>query len=180
MLAAFARHGVPVISSDEIVHELLADDVSVIESLRSRWGDQVTGARGEIDRKKVGAVVFEDRVELEWLERVLHPRVVDRYLTWRDDLGRQPKPPDLCVIEIPLLYEAGSEADLDAVLAVTAPSDVRRDRVSHATDEREQRLLPESEKRRRADFTYENVGTLEELDAFVTDLIRELSAWSGS
>ena len=180
VLRAFARHGVPVISADEIVHDLLQNDPAVRESLRERWGEEIVGAGGGIDRAKVARLVFDNTDELNWLESVLHPRVADRRTAWLDQLSVGKDPPSLCAMEIPLLYETGGEAQLDAVLVVTAPSKLRRSRVNHATDDREQRLIPDAEKVIRADFTYENVGTLEELDAYVIDLIRELNNWSES
>ena len=82
----------------------------------------------------------------------------------------------MCAMEIPLLYETGGEGQFDAVLVVTAPLTIRRSRVNHATDGREQRLIPDTEKVSRADFTYENTGTLEEIDAYIIDLIRKLCA----
>ena len=77
--------------------------------------------------------------------------------------------------EIPLLYEAGADERFDVVVVITAPPEVRAAR-RQVEDRREQRLLPESEKVRRADYVYENEGTMDELDAFVTGLMRELEA----
>ena len=73
---------------------------------------------------------------------------------------------DVAVAEIPLLYETGGEARFDRVVVVTAPPEVREARRGTVAD-REDRLVPEEEKMRRADFTYVNDGSLEELDAFV-------------
>ena len=173
-LRAFARHGAAVISSDEIVHDLLRKDAGVRKAIVSRW-PQVVGPDGEIDRDRVAKVVFTDAAELAWLERLLHPRVVSTYLGWRRNLGCQPDPPAVCVTEVPLLYEVGSETRFDAVVVITASPDVRISRHLRPLQDRERRLIPDEEKMRRADFAYVNDGKVEELDAFVSDVVQKLT-----
>src|SRR5438094_9776096 len=107
-LAAFARHGAAVASSDEIVHRVYREDADLKEALRERWGEGVF-ADGEVDRAAVGRIVFADRDELDWLERQLHPRVGREYRRWLDELRGRADPPALAVVEVPLLYETGGE-----------------------------------------------------------------------
>ena len=114
-----------------------------------------------------------DRDALLWLEGLLHPRVLARTEAWRDDLARLPDPPALAVNEVPLLFEAGAEGRFDAVVVITAPREVRAARTS--LDEREERLIPDEEKVRRADFAYVNDGSLEDLDAFVAGVVSTLT-----
>ena len=175
-LQAFARHGAAVISSDEIVHRLLREDSEVRQTIVERFGEGVLGEDHEIDRRKVGRIVFSDRAELAWLEQLLHPRVVTEYLRWRDALAEQPSPPPVCVTEVPLLYETGGETRFDAVVAITASPEVRIQRTIHAdAGLREQRLIPDEEKLRRAGFAYVNDGSLEELDSFVAGVMAKLT-----
>ena len=99
-LAAFARHGAATLSADAIVHDLLASDPEVREAIRDRWGADAVGDRG-----RIGEIVFADPAELEWLERLLHPRtraVTDAWLATVDA--------PLAVVEVPLLYETGGES----------------------------------------------------------------------
>jgi dephospho-CoA kinase len=166
-LRAFARHGAAVRSSDEIVHRLLRENPEVKQAIVQRLGAGVLDDQGEIDRADVAAIVFRDREELAWLEALLHPRVALDYLAWRDELGRQPDPPAVCVTEVPLLYEVGGETRFDAVVVVTAPPELRAARARVSPDDRSPRL-------RRADFAYVNDGSLEELDAWVAGVVREL------
>lgn len=175
VLRAFAQHGAAVISSDEIVHQLLRDDPEVKRAVVERFGEEVLGPDGEIDRAKVGQIVFDDRPALAWLEQLLHPRVVARYLSWREDLATLPSPPKVCVTEVPLLYEVGGETRFDKVVVVTASPEVRISRRIGPLREREQRLLPEEEKAKRADFVYVNDGTLADLDEFVSGVVATLS-----
>jgi dephospho-CoA kinase len=156
------------------VHRLLREDPEVHRALAERFGTQVVGEDGA-DRGAIARIVFEDPAALGWLEQLLHPRVAAAQLAWRDELARSSEPPRVTVAEVPLLYEAGADKRFDVVLVITAPPDVRSAR-RVVEDRREERLLPESEKVRRADYVYENDGTLEELDAFVAGLMRELEA----
>jgi dephospho-CoA kinase len=166
-LGAFARHGAAVISSDDVVHRLYREDEGLQATLREHWGERVF-RDGEVDRAEIGRIVFADRAELAWLEAELHPRVRAATADW---LAEQTA--DVAVAEIPLLYETGGEARFDRVVVVTASPEVRQARRGVLT-EREDRLVPEEEKLRRADFTYVNDGSLEELDAFVAGVLEEL------
>jgi dephospho-CoA kinase len=173
-LAAFARRGAATVSSDEIVHELLRRD-DVREAVRERLGNGVVGPDGQLDRGAIGSVVFDDPEALAWLERLLHPLVSAEYLNWRDQLGALEHAPQVCVTEVPLLYEAGADSRFDHVVVITAPNDVRRERSTMAVDEREQRLLPDEEKVARADYVYVNTGSLEELEGFVGSVMDDLT-----
>jgi dephospho-CoA kinase len=175
-LKAFARHGAAVISSDEIVHELLRRDDEVRGALLERFGEGILGPDGEIDRGRVGDIVFSRPAELRWLERLLHPRVVAAYLRWRDELAAQEDAPAICATEVPLLFEVGGEKSFDAVVVVTAPPEVRVSRHVRPMQDRERRFLPDEEKARRADFVYSNEGSFEDLDAFVAGVVAKLSA----
>jgi dephospho-CoA kinase len=172
-LRAFARHGAATASSDEIVHRLLRDDEDVRAALLARWGERILDGDGEVDRARVAEIVFEDRKELDWLEALLHPRVVLAYTSWREGLARTPSPPAIFAVEVPLLYETGGERRFDAVVVVTAPSELR-DARRPVADERERRLLSDEEKVERADFAYVNTGSLDDLDAWVAGVVDNL------
>jgi dephospho-CoA kinase len=173
-LAAFARHGAAVISSDDIVHRLLREDETVYTALRERFGDKVFGEDGEVDRGAVAEVVFADREALDWLEALLHPLVVQEYMGWRERQAELDDPPSVTATEVPLLYEVGGEGRFDAVVVVTAPPEMRGARTEVAAQEREPRLLPDSVKVAQADFAYVNDDSLEKLDDFVQAVLREL------
>ena len=170
-LQAFARRGIPTLSSDEVVHRLLHEDEEVRAAVGERFGAGVPD-----DRSRLASIVFADADRLAWLEALLHPRVVGEYGAWREELAREPDPPRVVAVEVPLLYETGGETRFDKVVVVTAPPEVRAARATLAGDGREGRLLPDEEKVRRADFAYVNDGSLEELDAFVGDVLDRLGA----
>ncbi len=164
-LAAFARHGAAVASSDQVVHDLLAGDDEVRTAIRERWGDDAVG-----NRARIGEIVFRDRAELDWLEQLLHPRTRAAVDEWLQGVHEP-----VAVVEIPLLFETGGEKRFDKVVVVTAPPGVRRER-RDGFSEREARLVPEEEKMRLADYVYVNEGTLAELDAFVARVMEELTS----
>lgn len=162
-LAAFARHGAATLSADSIVHDLLTNDQEVRDAIAARWG----GAALD-DRAKIAEIVFHDREELDWLERLLHPRTRAAADAWLRNVSAP-----VAVVEVPLLYETGGEQRFDAVVVITAPKEVRALRRAGIAD-REQRLLPDAEKVNRADFSFVNNGSLDSLDAFVVHVLEAL------
>jgi dephospho-CoA kinase len=174
-LAAFARHGAATVSSDEIVHHLLRRD-EVKAAVVAQLGHGIVAPHGEIDRGALATVVFNDRDSLAWLESLLHPLVSAEYLRWRADLAALPDAPRVSVTEVPLLYETGGQERFDKVVVITAPAKLRRARSNLATEDREARFLPEADKVKLADYSYKNLGSIEELDAFVASVMRDLSA----
>jgi dephospho-CoA kinase len=142
--------------------------------LVERFGPEVIGSDGA-DRPKIAEIVFNDPDQLVWLEELLHPRVVQENLAWRAEVMHRPEPPALTVTEVPLLYETGADKRFDAVVVITAPRPLREQR-RPLTDDRERRLLPDDDKVALADYSYVNDGTLEELEAFVADVVAKLTA----
>ena len=118
--------------------------------------------------------MFGDRAKLLWLEQLLHPLVSREYLQWRDQLAELPNPPEVVVTEVPLLYESGGETRFDKVVALTASPRIRERRGRPVPEDRAGRQLPDEEKLERADFSYVNHGSLEDLDAFVAGVMSQL------
>jgi dephospho-CoA kinase len=174
-LAAFARCGAAVLSSDEVVHDLYRDP-EVVDAVVRRFGPSVIGGDGRLDRGALGALAFAEPDGIGFLERLLHPLVEERRRAWAEaQRRRQPRPP-LLVCEVPLLFEGGGEMRFDAVLVVSASDAVRRTRVEARGQrfaERGDRQLPEAEKRARADRWFMNDGPLEALAGWVAERFRE-------
>jgi dephospho-CoA kinase len=160
-LEAFARHGAATISSDQIVHDLIEEDPEVTGALLERFGTT--------KRSDIAEVVFADRDQLAWLETLLHPRVVERYLDWRE---HQTAP--IAVTEVPLLYETGGDERFDKVVVITAPKALREARREPLPGDREARFIDDKEKARRADYAFVNTGSLEDLDEFVASVVQDL------
>ena len=174
-LECFRRHGAATVSSDDIVHHLLAADPEVRRALVERLGEDILGANGVPDRERIAVRVFNDRPALDFLEKLLHPLVSREYMAWREQLGALADPPAVCVTEVPLLFEVGAEERFDAVIAITAPAKLREARRGGRRDDRESRLIPDREKVKRADFAYVNTGTPDELDVWVAEVMAILT-----
>ena len=150
-----------MLSSDEVVHELYANERRVSAAVEERFGTT--------DRARIAELVFADPDELDWLEQLLHPLVRERYATWLEQVDAP-----VAVVEIPLLYETGADALFDAVVVITAPEQLRWSRRGDSVAARSTRLIPDAEKVERADFAFVNDGSLDDLDAFVQAVFERL------
>jgi dephospho-CoA kinase len=168
-LAALGRLGAATLSTDAVTHELLGEPAT-LERLIERWGPEV-GPEGQVDRARVGEIVFNDPRELAWLESVLHPLVGERVLRWREQLDGSK---ELAVVEVPLLFEAGMEGFFDATLVVVAGDERRAgwasERGSGGLEGRSTRQLTQAEKADRATFVVRNDGDLADLEAALREL----------
>lgn len=172
-LAAFERLGAATVSSDAVVHELLEAE-PLLSRLTERWGPGVAPS-GNVDRNRIGEVVFADPEELKWLEGQIHPLVGERIGAW---LGELPEGTDVAVVEVPLLFETGMEGVFDTTVAVIAADEVRRERAEargHAlVEEREARQLAQEEKATRAEHVVRNDGSVEDLERELSALVEKL------
>ena len=167
--------GAETVSSDEIVHELLADDPEAIAAVTRRFGEGVRAEGGGIDRKALGGEVFGDAEALQDLEDILHPRV-------REETERRAgaSGADLFVAEIPLLFEGEGSGRFDVTIAVTAPEERRKKWAQERGMGEEQRRaiedrqLSAEEKARRADVVVQNDEDLDKLREQARDLVERV------
>ena len=153
--AAFLRLGVPVLSSDKIVHRLLAKGGRGVTPVAAVFPN--TRTNGAISRDVLAKEVFGKPEALAKLESILHPLVwqeTDRFLARMRRARRR-----LVVLDVPLLYETHGETRTHAVAVVTAPDFIQRARVLKRSGQTPARLaailarqMPDREKRRCADF----------------------------
>ena len=151
----FADEGVPVYDADEAVHALYAPGGAAAEPIGAAFAGVVEG--GRVNREALSARVLHDGEALKRLEGIVHPlarAAQARFLAESEARGAQ-----IAVMDVPLLFETGGDRLVDAVIVVTAPASVQRDRVlarpGMTPIKLEQilaRQLPDSEKRARADF----------------------------
>jgi dephospho-CoA kinase len=156
--AMLRRLGVPLFDADLVVHRLLAPSGAAVRSVSAAFpGVEVEAEAGGIDRVLLGQRVFTDPAALRRLEAILHPMVAaeERRFLARSRARRVP----LAVLDIPLLFETGTERRCDYVLVVSAPALVQRQRVVRRPGMTEIRLnailrkqMPDHRKRQRADF----------------------------
>jgi dephospho-CoA kinase len=176
----FSQANIPVFDADAEVHKIYQHK-SVINMLGSYFPDAVKN--GEINRQILGKLVLTDAKKLKALEALIHPLVQaerEKFISiWKA------KHVDFVVMDIPLLFETEQGDDVDYVVVVSATEKIQRERaLSRAgmTDEKLAGILfrqvPDSEKRRRADFIIENSGSLAQLREQVEALISKLTNMS--
>ena len=169
----FADEGVPVHDADAAVHALYEGEA--VPAIEAAFPG--TTANGKVDRGKLGERVIGHPDEIKRLERIVHPlvaRVRDAFLANAERDGAK-----VALLDIPLLYETGGETRCDAVVVVSAPADVQRERVltrPGMTDAKFEAILakqvPDADKRGRADFV---VDTSKGFDA-AREQVREILA----
>lgn len=163
----FRDLGAYVLDTDEIVHNLI--DIPHIQSqLVELLGPQIL-QDGIVSRQKVAQIVFADYEKLNHLEKILHPLVREEVEKIFKEISKEKKW-TLFVVEIPLLFETGSDTFYDATLCVLSDETQCKKRYTHkhplstkSYDLRVQRQLSPQEKAQRADFVIHNDGSLEEL-----------------
>jgi dephospho-CoA kinase len=159
------------------VHDLYRSD-EVKRAVVDRWGPEMV-TDGEVARSAIASHVFADPDERAWLEGMLWPLVGKRVWEWRTEVSARDPKPLAAVVETPLLFEAGMEGVYDATVAVIAPEEVRSERAAGrghaAVDERAARQLPQEEKARRATYTVVNDGSVDDLEAKLSDVLEKLS-----
>ena len=177
-LRALGELGAATLSTDAVVHELLASD-ELRGIVAERLGDDVA-RDGRLDRSLIAERVFADSEAREWLEGELWPRVGRRVLEWRQEVEALEPPPPAAVVEVPLLFESGMEQAFDATVAVVADEAVRAERAGargHASvDERAGRQLTQAEKAQRADYVVRNESSLEELRENLSRVLARLDS----
>ncbi len=177
--ACFEECGVPVVSADELSRVVVTPGSEGLAAVVAAFGTGVLSADGELDRRKLGAVVFKDPALRVRLEGILHPRIRDCFqdvLAALEATGHS-----IVVYEVPLLFENNLEKQMKAVILVSAPEDQRIARVMArdklAIEDVRARMaaqMDDKSRRARANHVIENDGDLEHLHAQVEALIARL------
>jgi dephospho-CoA kinase len=172
----FAEAGVPVHDSDAAVHALYEGEA--VAAIEQAFPGTTVG--GKVDRTKLAAMVINDKAALAQLEAIVHPLVgvaTDKFLAEAQAHGAA-----VVVLDIPLLFEIGAECRCDAVVVVSAPPEVQRQRAYERPGMTEEKFiallakqLPDAEKRRRADFIVDSSKDFDHARAQVRDILRAVA-----
>lgn len=174
-----SSEGFKVLDSDFLAHELMGKGFSVYDAVVQAFGGAILGEDGEIDRGKLGALVFSDPQALCELNRLVHPAVIATANEWVAVCREAQE--DAAVL-VPLLFEAGWTEGWDAVICVIAPEDQvfqRLEKRGISQDEARTRIaaqMPLAEKAARAGFVIQNGDTLESLQDRIKELIDTIRA----
>jgi len=178
--AMFAELGVPTFDADHAVRDFYAGDGA--KAVEAAFPGVV--ASGQVDRERLGSRVLGDAEALQRLEGLVHPAVAEarvQFLKRAAAAGRR-----LVIVDVPLLFETGGEANVDLVIVVSAPESVQRARALARTGMTEAKLKAilsrqtlDADKRRRAHFVIDTRGRLELTRAVVAQFMRSTAALAG-
>ena len=172
-LAALERLGAVCLSTDQVVHELY-ESPEIRDAVARRFGPGVV-QDGRVDRPALARAAFATDEGRRWLEQLLWPRVGERVAGFRQEADAAHPPPRAAVVEIPLLFESGSDHGFDATIAVIADEEIRHRRAAarghEALSERAARQLSQQEKSQRATYTVVNDGSETELQARLSAIL---------
>jgi len=177
--AQLAARGAHLIDADLLAREAVAPGSPALAGIVARWGPAMLTAAGTLDRAALRAIVFGAAAERAALDAIVHPEVARR----RDTAvaAAEAAGAELVLCDIPLLFEAGLEDTVDAIILVDAPESVRRERLIRdrglAPAEADAMIaaqMPSEHKRARADYVIENTGTRDALTSQVDALWQTL------
>jgi dephospho-CoA kinase len=175
----FAELGAYRIDADQLARRAVEPGQPAYDAVVRYFGKQILADDGYLERKKLAAIVFADSAQREMLNTITHPPV--RNLL-REELSRaRDYGAEVALVEVPLLYEAGFDREVDRVVVVSVSPEkqlwrlMQRDKLSR--EEAEQRIasqMPLAEKEARADFVIDNNGTLEDAKKQVLAIWQQL------
>jgi len=176
----FEELGAKVIDADRIGHELLGSTQPPYNEILRRFGKEVLDASGEIDRRRLGSIVFSDAAKLRDLNAILHPRIIER-VEAEAQRYRAQDPRAVILVDAALIFEAGIGSRFTKLLVAWCPPEMQIERLMAkaglSRKKAEQRVasqIPSDEKRRRADYVIDCSGSLEDTRKQVERLILEL------
>lgn len=167
--------GVPVIEADDVAHELIQRGSPAYAEIVASFGNQILLPSGEIDRQKLADTVFPSKEKLARLDGILHPLVLERIGGWLGERERENAA--IAVVEAPLLVETGYHQRLDRLAVVWCRPEQEEERLRlrgmspEDAERRSAAQMPIEEKRRLADDTIDNSGTIAETRSQVARLV---------
>lgn len=176
----FEDLGAKIIEADRLGHELLHPSLLAHQEIVRRFGPQVLDPSGEIDRRRLGAIVFGDAEKLRALNAILHPRIIARV----EELARQyhaENPSAIILVDAALIFEAGIGGRFTKVVVAWCRPEQQTERLMAkagvSRKEAERRIATQmraEEKRRRADYLIDCSGSLEDTRAQVESVYQDL------
>ncbi len=170
----FAEAGVPVYDADATVHKIYQGEA--VPAIEAAFPG--TTVNGKVDRARLSAKVVHDPAAIRQLEQIVHPMLRTYHQKFLDDAERSGAP--VAVVDVPLLFETGSETRVDAVVVVTTSPENQRERIlargtmaNEALDALLARQMPDAEKRKRADLVVDTSHGLDPVRARIRDILAE-------
>jgi dephospho-CoA kinase len=171
----FAEHGATIVDADVLARRAVEPGMPAYTQILRRWGNDILAPDGMLDRAVLRQQVFADQLQLEELNRIIHPEV----LRMRDRLVAEARARGdrVVVCDIPLLFERRMTEEFDRIVLVDAPRGVRLERLVRDRGLRETEAMdmivaqmPAELKRARADYVIDNVGSRAEVERAADDV----------
>ncbi len=176
----FEELGAKIVEADRIGHELLRLSEPTGQEVARRFGPGILAPSGEIDRRRLAAIVFADAARLQALNAMLHPEIIRRVEEQAAALGRA-HPRAVIIVDAALIFEAGIGGRFNKVIVAWCRPEQQLERLMSKARltrrEAEQRIaaqMPVEEKRRLADFVLDCSGSLDETRKQVSALYATL------
>lgn len=174
------QKGILVIDADEISREITKKGKPAWQEIKEEFGEEVIGPDGEILRKKLAQIVFNNPTKLAALNQITHPRITKQLTEILAEIKAK-KSQRIIVIEVPLLFECGLQDIFDEVWVVKAPQSVMIERLikrdSLSKEDALKRIssqMPLTQKAQLADRVIENSGSVNDLKKQIEDILKEL------
>ncbi len=174
-----AELGATVSNSDELAKSILFNDPEIRSALLRRFGSDIFTSSGEPNRQRIAKVAFQTRESQQFLNHLIHPKV--RLATRQRLEAAQTAGCRLFVVDAPLIFEAGLDKELDAVLVVVAPKSLRKARVRSRSgissadfQDRDALQWDQEKKSAAADFLIRNDDSLKNLVQQVDAVFNQL------
>lgn len=175
----FESRGVPTLDADAVVHRLLGSGTDVAREVETRFGRSVIAEDGSVNRKALGALVFDEAAARKDLEAIVHPRVFEAISDFFGASREQGA--EVAVVDAALMYETGSYRKYDRIIVAYCPRALQTERLMErdglSREEAERRIgaqIPVEEKRDRADYVIDTSGSLEETRARADSVLEQL------
>jgi len=176
--ACFQKRNIPVLDCDKIYHSLIEAPSPCLFAIATRFGNDVV-VDGALDRKALGTIVFRDPDLLKELNSITHRFVLDELHKYIEKFNAEKR--TVCVIDAPMLFEAGLETWCDLTCCITASKELQMDRIckrDHITETeaglRIRQQMSADDLARKCDMVVYNNGDPSELDAICEQILKKL------
>jgi len=178
------ERGIPVIDADQIARDVVEPGKPAYEAIVTHFGREILLADGQIDRKKLGEIVFSDESERQKLNAIVHPEV--RRVMREEAEAAEKNGASIVFMDIPLLFESKLQHMVDKIVVVYAPAHMQLARMMERDEMQEEQAqkrlraqLPIDQKKAEADFLIDNSRSREEAERQVEEMLSAIRAEIG-
>lgn len=172
--------GCHVLDADKLAREAVAKDTDGLADIIKHFGDDVLLPSGELDRKKMAAIVFADEAKREILNSIIHPRVIEAQNEWLSKLEKDGAGA-IAIVDAALMIESGGYKRFDKIIVVWCAPDIQLSRLMARNvltrDEAIKRIgaqMPQDEKKKFADYQIDTSNGFEDTRRQTTEIVTKL------